>query len=354
MIVLNANINQLEHSTHIYQLIELELHSALTPDQEKELEEWVRFSADNLSDYKSYKRILIYSSRLAEMKEVDTARDLGEIKERFSSKKRSRSLFDAFQRIAAILIIPLMIYIAWDITNGLKSGKQELATNSTETTIGVRTHIQLSDGTKVWMNSDSKLEYPEKFIGKNRQVKLVGEAYFEVKSDKSHPFYVDLGGYKIKATGTKFDISNYSDSPRMNTFLEHGVVSLVGLKNGIEVKYTQLNEGEQIVLDKKQNQFQVKKGDSRKSLAWIDGKLVFDKDPMPDVANRLGRWFNVDVVVKDAQVNAYIFTATFEKESLEEALNLLSYSSPIKYQIIPGKQRDDRTYSKRQVIISKK
>ena len=344
----------MKNSTHIYHLIELEFNSVIEPHQLKELGEWVQSSPDNLSDYQSFRKVLDYSERLAAMKEIDTAEDLKALKMKFAPKKKGRNLLITFQRIAAILIIPLLVYTAWSISKNLNQSMDKTAMTSTETTYGVRTQIELSDGSKVWLNSGSNLVYPEKFTGRTRTVKLTGEAYFEVESDSRHPFYVDLGGYQIKATGTKFDIYNYPDSPKMNTYLKDGVVALVGSKNGKEVKYTQLNEGELIVLDKKQNQFSIKKADERKFLGWMDGKLIFDKDPMEDVATRLGHWYNVDVLVDDEQLKDYVFTATFQKETLEEAMQLLSYSSPIKYEIIPSRQLDDSTYSKRHLIISKK
>ena len=344
----------MKNSTYIYQLIELESQSKLNLHQKRELEEWIQLSANNLSDYKAYRKILTYSDRLVAMNRIDADNDLIKVKSRFSKKGQVRKLYHTLQRIAAILVIPLLIYTAWSVSVNLNFGPEKLSMNTTETTFGVRTQIQLSDGSKVWLNSGSKLVYPERFTGKSREVKLTGEAYFEVESDQKHPFYVDMGGYKIKATGTKFNISNYADANEMNTYLEHGVVSLIGYENGNEIKFSQLNEGELVVVDKDKNQFKTIVAGSRKYLGWIDGQLIFEKDPMMDVAARIGRWFNVEVIVKDQLLYDYVFTATFEKESLSEALNLLSYSSPIKYEIIPSHQLNDATYSKRQVIISKK
>ena len=90
-------------------------------------------------------------------------------------------------------------------------------------------------------------------------------------------------------------------------------------------------------------------------MAWIDGSLIFKNDNTNDVATRLGRWFNAEIILDDELSKSdYVFTATFKQESLEEALKLLSYSSPITYKIISGSQLDDSSFSKRKVIISKK
>jgi transmembrane sensor len=90
-------------------------------------------------------------------------------------------------------------------------------------------------------------------------------------------------------------------------------------------------------------------------LAWIDGSLIFKNDSTNDLAVRLGRWFNAEIIFDHELLKSdYVFTATFKQESLEEAMKLLSYSSPITYKIISGTQLDDSSFSKRKVIISKK
>ena len=343
----------MEEKNHIYKLIQLGYLQELDNRRKEELENWLRSSPDHISEYEDIIKVLRYADRLTSMAKIDTAGDLLLVKQKMKSGSQLRKLSVYFQRIAALLIIPLLLFSVWTMFNRFGFGKHEVVMNRTETSYGVRSQIQLSDGTKVWLNSGSKLFYPEKFNGKSREVRLIGEAYFQVKSDREHPFYVDLDGYKIKATGTSFNISNYTSDNEVIAYLEHGKVALVGGQKEKETEYSQLEEGEMIILNKAQKQYRIQKADGSKYLSWVNGKLVFKKDNIRDVAVRLGRWFNVELVVNDERLNDYIFTATFEKESLEEALILLSYSSPIKYKIIPGHQLNDSSYYNRKVIISK-
>jgi len=344
-----------ENKNFIYNLITLELTSGLDKQQKEELQLWLEISQENRTEYNDVVKLLTYSDRLLAMKRINADRDLLYVKKKLNRQPRSKTLLLSFQRIAAILIIPLLIYTAWSISRSPEIPIKNVVMKSSETAFGVRSQIQLSDGTKVWLNSGTKLTYPEEFSGNSREVKLVGEAYFQVESDKAHPFYVDLNGYKVKATGTRFNISNYPEDKEITTYLEHGKVSLLSSANKKQDEPVLLKEKEIIVLNKEEKQYLIENTDGYKYLAWIDGSLIFKNDNTSDVAVRLGRWFNAEIIIDDKlSRSGYVFTATFKKESLEEALKLLTYSSPITYKIIPGAKLDDSSFSKRKVIISKK
>lgn len=345
--------DKLEYKNKIYHLIDLKLRGQLNDQQRADLGFWLNESHDNNMEYQEVVKIIQYSQRLGSMKAVNTSDDLTELKLKISNRGRGRNFILGFQRVAAILIIPLLLYTAFSVYNASSASQDSKVFKSTETSYGIRSQIQLEDGTKVWLNSGSKLMYPEKFPGKRREVTLVGEAYFQVQSDKKHPFYVDIGGLKIKATGTNFNISNYQDDNVITTYLESGKVSLVEYKNGYEIQHGKLDAGQKIQVNKKLKKYSVSDAEGEKYLAWIDDKLVFRKDDMLEVARKLGHWFNADIEIQDIELYEYVFTATFESESLEEALRLLSYSSPIDYQIIDNYQLDDSSFSKRKVIIKK-
>ncbi|MGQ8336139.1 FecR family protein [Sunxiuqinia sp. A32] len=331
----------------------MENQNSLSDSQRETLRKWVDESSDNVEEYNEIHKVLTYSQRLQAMRKVDTLKDLQTMKSKISSSGVVRKIYSNFQKVAAVIVVPLIIYTAFSIIGHSILNDGNGIVKSTETAFGVRSQIQLSDGTKVWLNSGSKLFYPENFKGNKRQVKLLGEAYFQVQSDKRHPFYVDLGDFMIKATGTKFNISNYKDDCKTTTYLESGVVSLVEMRNDKETRCAKLNSGEKVVVHKAEKRINIQKVDGTKYLSWIEGKLIFNNDNMLDVANKLGHWFNAEFVIEDAALNEYVFTATFENESLEEVLRLLSYTSPIEYKIINNYQLDDSTYTKRKVIIEK-
>jgi len=344
-----------EDKNLIYNLIALELTSGLDEQQKEELQSWIVMSPKNLSEYNEVVKLLTFSARLAAMKKIDAGKDLLLVKKKLNPIVKLNNWLLNFQRVAAILILPLLVFTTWTISNRSQSIKVCTVMKSSETAYGVRSQIILSDGTKVWLNSGTKLSYPEEFHGDSREVKLTGEAYFQVESDKDHPFFVDLNGYKVKATGTKFNISNYLNDNIITAYLEHGKISWFEYLNEKQKEPVLLKENDIIILNKGEKKYKIQNTDGRKYLSWIDGKLVFKNDNTEDVAVRLGRWFNADIIFdKKLSQSGYVFTATFKQESLEEALKLLSYSTPINYKIIQGSQQPDSSFSQRKVIITKK
>jgi len=197
-----------EDKDYIYHLITLDSNNQLDARQKLELQSWLDSSSANKAEYNELIKLLNYYQQLHQMKQINVDRDLSLVKKRFRQSSASKKLLLNFQRVAAILIIPLIIYSAWSILGRPTTTGKIALLKSSETAYGVRSQIQLSDGTKVWLNSGTKLTYPDEFIGKTREVKLEGEAYFQVESDVDHPFYVDLNGYKVKATGTRFNITS--------------------------------------------------------------------------------------------------------------------------------------------------
>ncbi|MDX9881192.1 MAG: FecR domain-containing protein [Prolixibacteraceae bacterium] len=343
----------MEKESHIYKLIQSEYRGGLNHGEQEELKSWVQSSEENNSEYRELREILVFTDRLAAMRKVNVPKDLSKVKKRFRNHYALRNVLRAYQKIAAILLIPILVYSLWQLS-GFIGDNNQLAIKTAETAFGVRSQIELADGTKVWLNSGTRLTYPDQFKGKTREVKLKGEAYFQVRSDEDHPFYVDLGSYKIKATGTSFNITNYADNHNAFVYLEQGKVQLTGADGKKEIQYKQMDAGELLVLDKQKKAYQVQKTDGIKYLGWTEGKLIFRNDGINEVAMRLGYWFNAEIVIQDQSLNEYIFTATFENETLDEALKLLSYSSPIAYSLVSMQRPDGTGAGKRKVIIFKK
>lgn len=183
--------------------------------------------------------------------------------------------------------------------------------------------MELSDGTMVYLNAETDLSYPVQFHGKERRVKLTGEAYFDVtKSEK--PFVVEVNGFEVKVLGTRFNIYAYEGEARFETTLEQGSVQ-VQTKDHVLL----LEPGEQAVLTD-EGKLSKQKVDVRRYTAWKDGQFVFDDVRLEDVMNTVARWYDIKVFyrnpeVKDVRINGNIsrykdFSVLLEKiEKLEIA-----------------------------------
>lgn len=171
-------------------------------------------------------------------------------------------------------------------TSKVKVARDKL--NSLIIPYGKRSTLTLADGSKVWLNSGSVLEFPSQFNGKRREIRLTsGEMYVEVVQDKEKPFFVQTGNVNVKVYGTKFNISNYSGSAQSVILIE-GSVSL----QLSDKKELFLTPSEQAIYSGN-GTFEKKKVDVNQFISWKDGYLSFDKTPMTEVLEQIGRYYNL-------------------------------------------------------------
>ncbi len=215
--------------------------------------------------------------------------------------------------------------------------------------LGSKASVELSDGTKISLNSGSTLTYPDNFRGKTRTVSLTGEAYFEVSSDKSHPFIVQTRHFDVRVTGTQFDVCAYDDDQLASATLFEGGVELSGKSFGKMV----LNPGERAVVDKINGRLTVENADIQTITSWKDGKFYFKNIPLPDLIKRLERWYDVSIKLPERGIDTLKYSGRFQnQETIWQVLDALKLTSPIDYtrenlrefklQYLPGSANDKK------------
>jgi ferric-dicitrate binding protein FerR (iron transport regulator) len=167
--------------------------------------------------------------------------------------------------------------------------------NTISTPRGGQYQVTLADGTKVWLNAESSIRFPTAFAGKNREVELTGEAYFEVKADKSKPFVVKAGQTETRVLGTNFNIMAYSDEGAVKTTLLDGAVSMA-----LGTQSTLLQPGEQGQYDAGRGNMTTRMVNTRAVVAWKDGYYFFDRTPVQNVMRQIARWYDVTIVYQGA------------------------------------------------------
>lgn len=346
----------MQQNDYIFTCIIEYFKETISSDDATRLEAWRNESADHEKEFIQTIRILDYAERINQISHINSVKDLKLVKKRFPKNRTSgiRQLLRQVSRYAAVLSIPLLISTFWGIFQYQEH--QQLAKSvvikDVQTASGVRTKLTLSDGTQVWLNSGSKLTYPEAFVRSIREVTLVGEGYFKVKSDLSHPFYVHVGSLSVKATGTAFNITNYPNETLLQVTLEQGKLELVKqINTQTDQQICRISEGEMVKYDPNSNLISLKKVDVNKYISWVRGKLIFRNDKMDEVITRIGRQYNAEIQLEGDELSDYRYTATFEDETLYQILDLLKYSSPITYTIQPRKKLDDESFSKPKIII---
>jgi len=269
---------------------------------------------------------------------------------------RKKSFVRLISKAAAILLLPVISILVYsyfyqpDLYSLLgESQKYEIVSPP-----GSRTHLELSDGTKVWLNRGSKMIYPRRFIGNTRTVQLVGEGYFEVASNKTKPFIVETQEMSVKAVGTAFNIRAYPDGANFETSLETGKVIIHQTNSADKMDVCDMKPGEHFSFNETTRRYTLTTEDLTKYVAWREGKLVFKDDYLVDVAERLSRWYNVKVTLKDQNLNHLTYTATFIDETLDQVLEMLEIVTPISYTVSNRHKQSDGTFSGKEILIYKK
>ena len=192
-------------------------------------------------------------------------------------------------------------------------------------------NLVLADGTSVVINADSKLSIPDRFEGKERRVRLEGEALFHVVKDAEHPFVVEMEGGDVTVLGTVFNVSAYSEEVCIQTTLVEGSVAFRG-KGMKEVRV--IVPGEQVTYDVQTNSVEVEKVDTGIYTAWAEGKWIIEGKRLEDIMKQLARWYDVSVFYQNPEVKDLVFTGDLEKySSCNVILDIISMTTSVEFEL---------------------
>jgi len=187
--------------------------------------------------------------------------------------------------------------------------------------------ITLSDGTKVWLNSASKLQFPIRFSGPLREIYVEGEAYLEVAKDAKRPFIVHTQMTDVKVLGTKFNVNTY-DENAVKTSLVEGAVLLTSNQKSIK-----LSPGQQGNFSGGQG-FSVAAFDKEQTLSWINGTYYFQNNSLKEIAQVINRWFDIEVIFENPQLASFRLSGMLEKQQLAAFLKDLEAASDIETKLV--------------------
>lgn len=185
---------------------------------------------------------------------------------------------------------------------------------------------QLSDGTRIWLNSESELTFPSHFSGSRREVALKGEAYFEVVSDPEHPFYVEAGGTCIRVLGTSFNISSYREDADVSVALLNGKVDF----DVFSEKYS-LTPGQIASFNKHQRKVTIESGNIESVIAWKSGVFNFDNMQIADLTAKLGRWYGVNFQIDPACRDLFFTGVVTKYRPISYILDIISKTTFVEF-----------------------
>lgn len=192
--------------------------------------------------------------------------------------------------------------------------------------------LTLPDGTKVWVNSETKIKYSNQYNSKERTIYLTGEAYFEVSRNEDLPLHVIANGANIKVIGTKFDVKSYEDEESVETVLVEGKIELsrIGDRSGQSIE---LQPGDKAILNLHTSKVAISREDVLDDIAWKDGKVIYRNEPLQEVCKSLSRRYNAEITISSDTENllTHPFTFTIENETLPLVLDYLCQAAPLMY-----------------------
>ncbi len=208
--------------------------------------------------------------------------------------------------------------------------KKEIKYNTLIVPRGGEYSLTLSDGSEITVNSESIVKYPVVFEGTQRNIQLVGEAFFDVKSDPKRPFIVTSGEHVVKVYGTSFNVKSYTNDNYVATTLVEGKVALSTTKE--DALEQVLNPGYQSIYKKELKEFDQQKVDIREFVSWKDGRFYFRNMRLDEMTDVLGRWYDVEFHFKNEKAKDITFNGNLKKyENIQTILNQLVKTNEITF-----------------------
>ncbi|WP_163709502.1 FecR family protein [Mangrovibacterium lignilyticum] len=239
-------------------------------------------------------------------------------------------------KYAAIIVVSLFVGYLLQMQTSENTSNQYAEIEVMDGQMG---HLFLFDGTEVWLNSGSRLKYPKEFNQNVRDVYLEGEAYFEVAHNAELPFKVRMRKMEVEVLGTSFNVSAYTDDPNVAVVLEKGSVQLNQM-NGTGI--ARLVPGEMAKLDQESNKLVVKKVDTHYYTNWKDGTLEFKGESLGEIAQKLERWYNVQIKIQDPSLVDYKITGTvLRNKPVQQIIQAFEFLAPIRTEYLSKSNQKD-------------
>ncbi len=205
--------------------------------------------------------------------------------------------------------------------------KQTEVYNTLKIPRGGEYQLQLSDGTKIWLNSETTIKYPVQFLNNERVVFVSGEAFFDVAPNKKRPFIVKTEANMIKVLGTSFNVRAYKNEEYQQTTLVTGRVNI-----NQAGKISSLLPSQQYSYNKRTKKVEIKKVDVNLYTSWKDGLFIFKSQKLNYILNEISRWYNVDFIYEDIDLKNYVFSGRLKKyENANALLQVFEKTGNIKF-----------------------
>lgn len=262
--------------------------------------------------------------------EVDVDREwerlFSSIEKKTISKMKTRRLFLQYMKYAAAVLLGIGISLSTLYLTNQENlstvGNYKLVTSK-----GEKSYLQLPDGTKVWLNSCTTLEYAENYGHSNRNIYLDGEAYFEVSKNSEKPFVVKLKKQEITVLGTIFNVQAYGHESYSEVTLLTGRILLEAFnERGESMSRMYLKPDQKALSDNSTGSVSLQEVNASLSNAWINGEYKFKDEPLASIVKRLENYYNVNIHLDDKRLEKIRYTGTFSlDQDILDVFRIIDY-----------------------------
>ncbi|WP_373123520.1 FecR family protein [Bacteroides caccae] len=311
-------------------LLFLYFSGTLGEKERKEVETWISLSEENRKMARQICYIHHVTGIIDTVKKIDSKQALSKLNKRLERKERL-NWWEWGVRAAAVLFIPLFLSLFYFIFNQDKNNDRYVEIRSNP---GMKTKVELPDGTWVWLNSGSYLKYPVSFEKGYRKVELKGEAYFSVQKDNGRKFLVDVGkGVELEVLGTEFNVDAYPDDEFVAATLVTGRVNFHCQQRGKEATYS-MQPGQKVIYKLLDEKLLCTAVSFETDIAWRNGKIIYRDTPLEEALRILSKNFDVEFRINNPLLKKYCFTGIFINQRLDRILEHFKIASGVRYRYL--------------------
>lgn len=294
-------------------------------------------------------KALALQKHIDEIKTVDIEGGYKTVRRKIAGKNVKLGKTKYWLYLAACIVVLLLINSVVLIYNYVDSlqNKKPLYTEVVSAP-GLVSKFELPDKSIVWLNSGSRLRFPSQFETSSRKVELVGEAFFDVETNKDSPFIVSTSsGFEIQAHGTSFNVNTTEQ------LVEAVLVEGELYATDIHTFNQKIRPDEGLVFDIRDRSYKLRKVDTDEKTAWKDGKIIFRNASLSEMFERLSRRYNVDIILHDENKLAqnYYSRVTFTNETIYQIFSYLQMAAPIEWKVTEPTQNTNSTLMKQKIDV---
>ena len=348
----NKTNEQLMQQDEIYELVATQLSDTLTADESRRLNEWIEASEANREEYNRLVKVWQSTPDVSELSQYDSKKAFAQFVNRIQTSGEKPTVSEpaveqpkakptgkhryviSFMRYASVVAVLVCAcsYLFYNI--GQRNMEQAFAMIKVEAPQGSTTKMTLPDGTEVWLNAGSRMEYSQGFGVRDRRVKLSGEGYFEVHHNTAMPFIVNSSSLNVQVLGTKFDFRDYPTDESAMVSLDEGSVA-VGLRSSHDGDYQyRLSPDQRAVLEKGSGNLRIENRTTTDRL-WTDGTIMLNGRRLADICIDLERSYGVKICIENRTLAQTRFYGVFHRkdQNLDHVLGTLAATGHIRYVI---------------------